>query len=90
MEAIQAYNKTAQQKIELRPTRDGRVGALLPLQNREVLVQGSMFKEDVRVGPLDIAFVAAEARLAMAPALALLDAALEAAGGLEQAKTAGA
>jgi hypothetical protein len=75
-EAIEAYNEAHVQKIQLRPTRDGRVGAILPLTGRQVLVVGSQFKEEVKVGPADIALICMEVRRSMEPALALLDAAL--------------
>lgn len=75
--AIEAYNDVHVQKIELRPTRDGRVGAVLPLTGREVLVEDSQFKEDVKVGPADIAIICMEVRRSLTPALDLLDAALK-------------
>jgi hypothetical protein len=78
IEAIEAYNATAGRPIQLRPLRDGRVMAVLPLTGAEALVGDSQFKEDVKVGPRDLVLVAREARAAMLPARALLEASLEA------------
>ena len=75
-EAIRAFNAAKAQEIELRPKRDGRVNAFLPLIGREVMVEDSRFKPEAKVGPLDVALICQEARRSMAPALALLDAAL--------------
>jgi hypothetical protein len=75
-EAIELYNKTAHRKIELKPTRDGRVTAVLPHLGKEAVVQGNM-THTREVTAQDVALVCREARLAMAPALALLDSALE-------------
>lgn len=75
---IEEFNKTSEPKIDLHPTRDGRVGAILPRTGREILVEGSDFKEDVRVTAQDLATLCREVRLALAPGLALLDASLEA------------
>ena len=75
-EAIELYNQTATRKIELKTTRDGRVTAILPHLGKEAVVHGSI-THTREVTAHDIALVCQEARLAMAPALALLDAALE-------------
>ncbi|MGH3993180.1 MAG: hypothetical protein ACRDSN_12050 [Pseudonocardiaceae bacterium] len=83
--AIEAFNGGDHQKIELKPTRDGRVGAVLPRVGREVLVVGSQFNDDVKVTAEDLAYLALEARRALAPAQALLDAALEALASLDPA-----
>jgi hypothetical protein len=74
--AIEVYNETASRKIELKPTRDGRVTAVLPHLGKEAVVQGNM-THTREVTAHDVALVCREARLAMAPALALLDAALQ-------------
>jgi hypothetical protein len=74
---IEAFNESSEPKIDLRPTRDGRVGAILPRTDREILVEGSDFKEDVRVSVADLAALCREIRQALAPGLALLDATLE-------------
>jgi hypothetical protein len=76
IQAIEAYNETASRKIELKPTRDGRVTAILPHLGKEALGQGNI-THTREVTADDIALVCREARLAMGPALALLDAALE-------------
>jgi hypothetical protein len=73
--AIDAYNESTSHQIVLKPTRDGRVTAVLPLTGREVLVQGNI-THTLAVSADDVAAVVREARAAMAPALALLDAAL--------------
>lgn len=75
--AIDAFNETTAQKIVLHPTRDGRVTATLPRLGKDVLVQGNITKT-LFVGPKDIALLCQEARLALAPALALIDAMAEA------------
>lgn len=83
--AIEAFNKSSQPQIELQPTRDGRVNAVLPRVGREILVQGSQFKKDVQVTPEDVALLCEEARLAFAPGMALLEAALGALNDPERA-----
>jgi hypothetical protein len=52
--------------------------ATLPRVGREVIVRDSQFKENVKVTAMDIAWLCEEARLAMAPGQALLNAALDA------------
>ena len=74
---IEEFNESSEPKIDLRPTRDGRVGAILPRTGREILVEGSEFKEGVRVTAQDLAALCQELRQALAPGLALLDATLE-------------
>jgi hypothetical protein len=76
IQAIEAYNETASRKIQLKPTRDGRVTAVLPHLGQEAVVQGNI-THTREVTAQDIALVCREARLAMGAALALLDAALE-------------
>jgi hypothetical protein len=82
---IEEFNAESEPKIDLRPTRDGRVGAILPRTGREILVEGSDFKEDVRVTAQDLAALCQEVRQALAPGLALLDASLEAIATVEAA-----
>jgi hypothetical protein len=72
--AIEAFNETTQPQIELQPTRDGRITAVLPRVGREILVEGSQFNEDVKVTAEDIAWLCEEARRAFAPGMALLEA----------------
>lgn len=75
--AIETFNESTDQKIVMHPTRDGRITATLPRVGRDVVIQGNITKT-LFVGPKDIALLCQEARLALAPALALIDAALEA------------
>jgi hypothetical protein len=75
---VEEFNQAGASRIDLKPTRGGSVGAVLPRVGREVLIEDSDFKADVRVTPRDLAAVCQEVRLALAPGLALLDAALEA------------
>ncbi|HEX5727636.1 MAG TPA: hypothetical protein VFX98_19345 [Longimicrobiaceae bacterium] len=82
--AIETFNESSQPQIELRPGRDGRVTASLPRVGREILVEGSQFKEEVKVTASDVAWLAEEARRASAPGLALLEAALGALGELDE------
>lgn len=82
---IEEFNIASEAKIDLRQTRDGRVGAVLPRTGREILVEGSDFKEEVRVTPHDLAALCQEVRQALAPGLALLDAGLEALAAFEGA-----
>ncbi|HWT25504.1 MAG TPA: hypothetical protein VN213_18515 [Solirubrobacteraceae bacterium] len=77
LDLIAAFNESATPPIELRPTRDGRVGAILPRTGREILVKGSMFKAEVRVREADMAALCEEARLAVAPGVALMGGALD-------------
>jgi hypothetical protein len=74
--AIDALNKVSAEKITTSFTRDGREIAKLPRVDREILIGGSEFNASVRVSEVDIAWLCQEARIAMAPAHALLDAAL--------------
>jgi hypothetical protein len=75
-EAIDALNNVSTQKISTLTTRDGREVAKLPRADREVVISGSPFNPEVKVTTEDIAWLCQEARLAMAPGHALLDAAL--------------
>ena len=74
--AIEAYNQSAERKIEIKPLRDGRVTAVLPRLGREANVQGNI-THTREVTAADAALVCMEMRLAMAPALTLLDVALQ-------------
>ncbi len=82
--AIEAFNESSQPQIDLRPSRDGRVSAFLPRLGREILVEDSQFKEDVRVTAEDVAWLCEEARRAFAPGMALLGAGLSALSDLER------
>jgi hypothetical protein len=75
-DAIEAFNKSSEPRIELRPRRDGRVNAHLPRVGREILVEGSPFNKEVQVAATDIAWLCEEARRAAAPGMALLEAGL--------------
>jgi len=85
--SIEAFNDAFNPKIELLPTRDGRVRANLPRLGREILVEGSQFNADVKVTPADLASLCEEVRRAMAPGVALLDEALNALTQPELAKS---
>lgn len=74
-EAITAFNDSCGHRIVLHPTRDGRVTATLPRLGVDVLVQGNITKT-LAVTPQDLALVCREARAALTPVLALIDAAL--------------
>ena len=76
--AIETFNKSNQSQVTLQPTRDGRVTAVLPRVGREIMVQGSTFNKDVKLTASDIAWLCDEARHALAPGMALLEAALTA------------
>jgi hypothetical protein len=78
VQLIEEFNRAGEPKIDLHPSRDGRVGATLPRLGREILVEGSAFKEDVRVTSEDLAALVREVTQALAPGLALLNASLEA------------
>jgi hypothetical protein len=83
--AIEAFNASSQPQIELLTTRDARVVAKLPRVNREIIVQDSAFNEAVKVTAADVAWLCEEARRAVAPGMALLEAALGALGDLDRA-----
>ena len=76
--AIEAFNGSSDLRIELHPTRDGRITASLPRVGRTILVQGSSFDKEVAVTAQDLAWLCKEAKHASAPGLALLAAALDA------------
>ncbi|HOW48653.1 MAG TPA: hypothetical protein P5163_14630 [Rubrivivax sp.] len=79
VEAIEAFNRSAQPKIELRSAADGRLHARLPRLGREIVVRGS---GSVPAAPSshDLAALCEEAQLAIAPGMALLEAGLAAIG----------
>ena len=79
--AIAAFNESSQPPIEMQTKRDGRVNAVLPRVGREILVTGSPFNKDVQVKAQDVALLCEEARRAIAPGMALLEAALGALNG---------
>jgi hypothetical protein len=78
VEAIEAFNQTAQPKIELQLAADGRVLARLPRLGREIVVKDGGARP--RVASHDIALLCEEAQLAIAPGMALLEAGLAAMG----------
>jgi hypothetical protein len=81
VEAIEAFNQTAQPKIELQLAADGRVLACLPRLGREIVVKdGADAATRPRVASHDIAMLCEEAQLAIAPGMALLEAGLAAMG----------
>lgn len=82
--AIEAFNKSSQPQIDLQPSRDGRVTAVLPRVGREIIVEGSQYKMDVKVTAEDVAWLCEEARRAFAPGMALLEAGLGALGDLDR------
>ena len=78
--AIEAFNQTGQPRIELRTLRDGRIVALLPRLGREIAVKRAELDARAKVSSQDIALLCEEAQLAIAPGMALLEAALAAMG----------
>ncbi|HMO47246.1 MAG TPA: hypothetical protein PKB14_14590 [Rubrivivax sp.] len=80
VEAIEAFNQHGRPRIELREHADGRVMALLPRLGREILVKGALLNPRLEVSPQDLALLCEEAQLAIAPGMALLEAALAAMG----------
>lgn len=78
VEAIEAFNLTADPKIDLHSAADGRVLARLPRLGREIVVKDGGAKP--LVAPHDIALLCEEAQLAIAPGMALLEAGLAAMG----------
>lgn len=83
--AINTFNKVSEPKIELHPTRDGRVMAKLPRTGRQIMVEPSQFDENIKVTAGDVALLCEEARRAFAPGMALLTAALGALKQLDKA-----
>jgi hypothetical protein len=86
-EAITALNDVSTPKIATLTTRDGREVAKLPRVGREVIIRDSQFNQNAKVTAADIAWLCEEARLAMAPAQALLESALDSLKGIEGAAT---
>lgn len=80
VDAIEAFNRHGQPRIELRVQRDGRIVALLPRLDREILVRSAPLNAKPKVSSQDIALLCEEAQLAIAPGMALLEAALAAMG----------
>jgi hypothetical protein len=78
VEAIEVFNQTAQPKIGLITTPDGRTLARLPRLGREIVVKDG--GGGPRVASQDIAALCEEAQLAIAPGMALLEAGLAAMG----------
>jgi hypothetical protein len=78
--AIEAFNKTSHPKIELSVTHDGRTIARLPRLGREIVVRGTPLNRKPKLSSQDIALLCEEAQLAIAPGMALLEAALAAMG----------
>lgn len=78
--AIEAFNRISQPKIELRVTRDDRMVARLPRLGREIVVKSAASNPRLQVSTQDIALLCEEAQLAVAPGMALLEAALAAMG----------
>jgi len=78
--AIEAFNKSSLPAIELQVTRDGRTVARLPRLGKQILVKGTPLDTRSRVSSQDIALLCEEAQLAVAPGMALLEAALAAMG----------
>jgi len=77
--AIEGFNRLGQPRIDLRQARDGRIVATLPRLGREVIVKGPSSHPE-QVPAQDIALLCEEAQLAVAPGMALLEAALAAMG----------
>ena len=82
-QAIEVFNESTTQKIELTTTRDGRTTAALPRVGREIIVWPNLSKS-VKVTAEDIAWLCEGARraaspslAAAAPSLALIEVALE-------------
>ncbi len=78
--AIEAFNKTSQPAIDVFVARDGRTVAKLPRLGREIVVKGTSLNPKLKVSSQDIALLCEEAQLAIAPGMALLEAALAAMG----------
>ena len=85
--AIHAFNEASDPKIELHPTRDGRVTATLPRVGKQIMVAPpTVGNTDLRVTAHDVALLCEEARRAYAPGMALLTAALQALAHPEKVK----
>lgn len=80
VEVIEAFNQQGRPRIELSVLADGRTVAHLPRLGKEILVQGSVSNPKLKASSQDIALLCEEAQLAIAPGMALLEAALAAMG----------
>jgi hypothetical protein len=78
--AIDAFNQHGQPRIEMQIAHDGRTVARLPRLGKEIVVKGAPLNPRSRVSSQDIALLCEEAQLAIAPGMALLEAALAAMG----------
>jgi hypothetical protein len=78
--AIEAFNQHSQPRIEVRVARDGRTVARLPRLGKDIVVKGTHLNPRIRISSQDIALLCEEAQLAIAPGMALLEAALAAMG----------
>jgi hypothetical protein len=78
--AIGAFNQHGQPRIELQQRQDGCTVAQLPRLGREIVVKGADPDPRQKVSSQDIALLCEEAQLAIAPGMALLEAALAAMG----------
>lgn len=76
-DAINALNAISTEQIVTGSTRDGRMVARLPRVGAQVMIEKSQFNKDARPTAHDFALICQEARLAMEPAIDLLDAALK-------------
>lgn len=77
--AIERFNRLGRPRIELAQAGDGRTVATLPRLGKQITVQGSP-RQPKPVSAQDIALLCEEAQLAIAPGMALLEAALAAMG----------
>lgn len=80
VEAIEAFNRTAQPQIELVAARDGAVLARLPRLGRQIVVRSAETADGPKLSSQDIALLCEEAQLAIAPGMTLLEAGLAAMG----------
>ena len=78
--AIGAFNQHSQPRIELQQRLDGCTVARLPRLGREIVVKSADLDPRLKVSSQDIALLCEEAQLAIAPGMALLEAALAAMG----------
>jgi hypothetical protein len=78
--AIENFNRISQPSIELRVAPDGRTLARLPRLGKEIVVCDRRPGPRPKVSSQDIAMLCEEAQLAVAPGMALLEAALAAMG----------
>ena len=78
--AIEAFNQHGQPRIDMQVAREGHTVARLPRLGKQIIVKGTRLDPRVRVSSQDIALLCEEAQLAIAPGMALLEAALAAMG----------